>query len=451
MVARQTNLTQGRVSRQLIKYAVPVMLTSILQAVYGLVDMLVVSHMIGDAGASGVNNAAQVMHLITQISIGLSNGGNIMVGQYFGNKDEKKRLETTGTLFSMFAVLGIVVSIIAFLGAAPFLKFMGAPAYDEAFAYLRVCTLGLFFVFGYNALASVLRAMGNSRAPLYFIFVSTVVNIGLDLWFVGPLQMGTAGAALATVISQGIAFVLALMYMLRAKELFTFTRDALRIRADKVKLILRVGVPSAVQMTVASISWLTVTYLINDYGTIWSAANGFSGKIKDFLLQFISAMSVATASMIAQNLGAKEYDRAKKTMYTAMKLTISMSVVFIVLVEITAPSLMSIFTKTPEVVAAGTLNLRIEIVSQVFYAVFLIYHSLMLGAGDTWWVLISSFSNCILFRLILAIIFEHFWNINGVFIACAIAPTISIPIGIHYFNSNRWKKSLAEKHAGLKI
>lgn len=423
------------------------MVSSVLQAVYGLVDMLIVSHMIGDAGASGVNNAAQAMHLITQISIGLSNGGNILVGQYFGRGDDKNRRETIGTFFSMFAILGVLVSIVSFIFAEPFLRFMGAPAFDEALAYLRVCTLGLVFVFGYNALASVLRAMGNSKAPLYFIFVSTVTNIGLDLLFVGPLGMETAGAALATVISQGFAFIFALIYMLRAKEIFVFSLSALKIRIEKVRLILRVGIPSAVQMTVASISWLTVTYLINDYGTIWSAANGFSGKIKDFLLMFINAMSTATASMIAQNLGAKEFERAKKTMYTAMKLTVAMSIVVIILVEPLAPALMAIFTKTQEVIDAGTLNLRIEIISQVFYAVFLIYHSLMLGAGDTWWVLISSFANCIVFRLVFAITFNYFWGINGVFVACMIAPTISIPVGMYYFKRGSWRKSLAEKHA----
>ena len=130
-----------------------------------------------------------------------------------------------------------------------------------------------------------------------------------------------------------------------------------------------------------------------------------------------------------------------------MKLTVLMSIVVIILVELFAPCLVSIFTKTPEVIAASILNLRIEIISQVFYAVFLIFHSLMLGAGDTWWVLISSFFNCILFRLMFAIIFERLWGINGVFIACAIAPIISIPIGMYYFHSDKWKKSLAEKYA----
>ena len=443
MSAKQYDLTQGSVSRQLLKYAIPVVSTSLLQAVYSLVDMLIVSRMLGPAGASGVTNAAQATHVLTQIAIGLSNGGNIMVGQYFGSRDEKSRTETTGTFFTLFAILGIVVAALSFSVSGPFLRFMGAPAYGEALAYLRISTLGLIFVFGYNAIASVLRAVGNSKAPLVFIFISTVVNIGLDLLFVGPLKMGTAGAALATVIAQGVSFLIALIYMLRSHDIFSFSRENLKIRFDKLKQILKVGIPCAVQMTVAGISWLTVTYLINDYGIVWSAANGFSAKIKDFLLLFITATTTATSSMIAQNLGAGEFERAKNTMFTAMRIALGMAAAFILLVEILAPTLMSVFTPEEDVIAAGALNLRIEIVSQIFYAVFLIFHSLMLGAGDSLWVLFSSFTNCILFRLVFALILEHIWGITGVFIACAIAPTISIPIGIYYFKSNRWQKSLA--------
>lgn len=442
MAGKQTDLTQGSVSRQLIKYALPVMATSMFQALYSLVDMLIVSRMIGPTGASGVSNAAQATHFLTQIAIGLATGGNIIVSQYFGSKDEKNRIETTGTFISLFAVLGIFVSAVSYLSAYKFLIFLRAPAFSEALSYLRVSTLGLVFVYGYNALASVLRALGNSKAPMHFILVSSVVNILLDLLFVGPLQMGTAGAALATVISQAVSFSLALIYVLRSKEIFEFSWENLKIRVDKALRILKVGIPCAIQMTIAGISWLTVTYLINDYGVIWSAANGFSAKIKDFMLLFITATTTASTSMIAQNLGAREFDRAKKTMFTAMRLTLSMAVIFITLAEILAPKLMSVFTDNPEVIAAGALNLRIEIISQLFYAVFLIFHSLMLGAGHSWWVFLSSFFNCILFRLIIAIIFKRLFGITGIFAACAIAPTVSIPIGIYYYRSNRWRRSL---------
>jgi len=391
---------------------------------------------------SGVNNASQFMLVLTQIAIGLSNGGNILVGQYFGAGQKEERERTTGTFFLLFTLLGIGCSLFAAVIARPFMTFMGAPSLEDAVAYLSVSAWGILFIYLYNAQASVLRAVGNSKAPLYCILTSTVVNIGLDLLFVGPLKMGTAGAALATALAQGVSALMAFFYLLRHREIFSWERSLLRLDREKVKHIFRIGVPCAVQMTVAGISWLVVTYLINDYGVIWSAGNGFSVKIKDFSMMFITALTTASSSMIAQNLGAREYERAKSTMYCAMRMTIGMAAVLIVILEFTAPALLGLFTDEAEVIAAGVINLRIEVVSQVFYACFLVYHALMLGAGDTWWVFASSFANCIVARVVLATAMEAVWGIHGVFIACAIAPAVSIPIGMIYTKSGRWRKSL---------
>ena len=438
------DLTQGSVPRQLVRYAVPVVGTSLLQAIYSIVDMLVVSKLIGAAGASGVNNASQFMLVLTQIAIGLANGGNILVGQYFGAGDKENQEQTTGTFLSLFLLLGAIMSVFAASIARPFMTFMGAPALEDAVSYLAVSAWGLLFIFLYNALASTLRAVGNSKAPLLCILAATVLNILLDLLLVGPAGMGTAGAALATVIAQGLSCGLALLYLFRHRGIFSWSKSALRIRADKGKRIFKVGIPCAIQMTVAGISWLVVTYLINDYGVAYSAANGFAVKIKDFSMMFITAVSTAASSMIAQNLGARQYDRGKAVLYCAMRMTLAMSVVLIAVVELGAPAMMRLFTDETEVIAAGVLNLRVEILGQIFYAVFLVYHSLMLGAGDTWWVLLSSFTNCILFRVILAITLEHFFQIEGVFLACAIAPSISVPVGMYYTHSGRWRKSLTQ-------
>ncbi len=445
MAQSYTALTTGRVPGQLIRYAVPVVLTSLMQALYNLVDMLIVSRMLGPAGASAVNNSSQAMLVLTQIAIGLSNGGNVLIGQYFGAGDERRRQETTGSFFSLFALLGLLFSVLACAFSRSFLVFMGAPALEEAAAYLGISTLGLFFIFGYNALASALRAVGNSRAPMRFVMISTGLNVLLDLLFVGPFGWGTAGAAAATVFSQGLAFLLALFYLLRAGNLFSFCRGNLRMRRKYILLIFKVGVPCAVQMTVAGISWLTVTYLINRYGVVYSAGNGFAVKIKDLSMMFITAMGTAASSMIAQNLGAGLYERAREILYTAMKLAAASAVVMTLLIELTAPLLIGIFTPDPEVIAAGALNLRIEVLGQVFYAIFISYHALMIGAGHTWCVFGSSFANCILFRVVLAVSFEHFFGIVGVFAACAIAPSISVPIGMLYTHSNRWRRSLVEE------
>lgn len=303
---------------QLIHYALPVVASSLLQAIYSIVDMLVVSQLLGETGASGVSNGSQCITLLTQVAIGLSNGGNILVGQYFGAKDQDNREETTGSFLALFAIVGAVVSVMVCLAAGPFMRLMGAPALEEATDYLAAAGWGLFFVYGYNALASVLRAMGNSQTPMRCVMISVAVNVGLDLLFVGPLGWGTAGAAWATVIAQAISFALCLAICCAIGNFSPLPGTGLRLRWRKIRVILRLGIPCAVQMTVAGISWLVVTYLINDYGRGHLRGQRLFRQDQGPVGMFISAMSTAAASMVAQNLGAGLYDRGKQVMYTAM-------------------------------------------------------------------------------------------------------------------------------------
>jgi putative MATE family efflux protein len=409
-----------------------------------MADMIIAGNFIGSAGISSITNSSQVMMLITQVVIGLTTGGNILIGQYFGSKkyDDCKKASVTLITFSLALGIGLMAAVFCLAGTI--LRLLDAPDYAGALAYLKICSLGFLFICGYNGVSAAIRAVGNSRQPLVCIAASTVVNIILDLLFTGALKMGTAGAALATVIAQGVSFGISLVFVLRHRELFGLSLRRMEIKGALLRRILRLGLPCAVQMSVAGISWLSVTFIVNSYGVHVSAGNGVSIKIKDFCQTFISAMASGASAMIAQNLGAKEYDRAKEVLRTAMGITVCMALCIICVVEIFAPQLVSLFTSDPEDAAAAVMNLRIEIIGQLFYASFLVYHALAVGAGHTIFVLISSFTNCILVRLVLAFTLNHFFGITGLYIACMAAPASSVPLGWLYTRSNRWKRSLAE-------
>lgn len=443
-MANQTDLTQGAVRRQLIQYALPIIATTVLQTVYSLVDLLVVSHLLGNAGASGVSNASQITLLLTNVAVGLSNGGNILVSQYFGSGDRESRQRVTGSFITLFTLVGAAVAALSFCFASPMLRAIQAPAFAEALDYLRMAAFGMFFVYLYNCLSSILRAVGNSKQPLRIIIVTSIVNVVLDLLFVGPMGMGTSGAALATVLSQALSCVLALGYLLRNQDIFAFSARALRMHAGDVGQILKLGIPCAIQMTVAGISWLTVTFLVNGYGVDYSAASAYAAKVKDLSMMFITSLSSAASVMIAQTLGAKKFDRAVEVLKEAIKLSVIISAVLVLFIELTAPWLAAIFTNDANVIAIAAKNMRIEILGQMFYAVFLVMHAMMIGAGDTYMVLVSSFVNCILFRVIFCLLFNYFWGITGIFVACAIAPFTSIPVGWIYLRSNHWRKSIAQ-------
>jgi len=439
---RSTDLTKGVIWKQLVKFSIPLVLSSLLQSIYGMVDMIVAGHFVGSVGLSAVNNSSTIMLFITQVLMGVSTGGSILIGQNFGAGDRANCKLAITTLFTFSMAIGAVLVAAFVVFARPILVALNAPALEDATQYLIICAFGILFIAGYNATSATMRSVGNSSAPLICVAVSCVLNIILDIIFTGSLGMGVAGLALATVLSQGLSFIVSLLIILRDHELYGLRLSKLYIRADKLKALLKLGVPVCIQMTVANISWLSVVYLINGYGVYISAGYGVSVKIKNFCLLFITAMSSGSAAMIAQNIGAGEFERARKVLYTSMRIAVCVSVIIVAAVELFAPQLVSIFTSEQETSVAAVKNLRIEIISQVFYASFQMYHSLALGAGHTWFVLMSSFVNCILARLVLIFVLNRFIGLVGIYIACMAAPASSVPIGFWYERSNRWLKDV---------
>ena len=186
--------------------------SSLLQALYSMVDTVIAGHFAGSAAISAINNSGQILNILTKIAIGITTGGNIIIGQYYGAKEQGRLGEASGTLLSLSLLLGAATALGLYAGAYPLLGLLGAPAMEQSVAYLRICAVGMVFVFGYNALSAVLRGVGDSRTPLLIIGVATVVNTVLDLWFVAGLGMGTAGAALATTAAQAVSFGMALVH-----------------------------------------------------------------------------------------------------------------------------------------------------------------------------------------------------------------------------------------------
>ncbi len=437
MIAQK--LTHGNVSRQLIQYSIPLVVTSLLQALYNIVDTVVAGQFIGPGALSAINNAGLVMNMLTQIIIAFTIGGNILISRYFGSGDDENRKSASGTLFSICLLTGIVASVLVFFGARPILTAMRAPALEEAVDYLSVCAVGILFIFGYNALSSSLRAIGNSAKPLHFIIISTTVNVVLDLLFVAVFQWGVKGAALATLISQITAFAAAFVFSMQRRDQLGLGRQYLHINKEKLINIVRIGFPLALQWTIASVSWLSVAFLINKYDVACSAGNGISAKVKDLCQLFITAMTSGAATMIAQNLGAGLNDRAYQIMKTCMKITLLTAVILITVTQLFAPSLVSLFTNDPVTHTWAVTNLRIEIFAQIFYAMFLTFNTLATSSGHTIFVMLNSFVNCILVRLTLAVILERLLGAEGIFIACAVAPLSSVPIGWWFVHSGRWK------------
>ena len=195
MPAVEQDLTQGSVTRKLVRYALPLVASSLLQAIYSITDIIIAGHYIGDVGISAINNASQVMMILTQIIMGITTGGNILMGQYFGSKDRSNRVKTNRTMFGFALSAGALLSVLLFLLSRPILAALRAPALEEATAYLQVCSAGLIAIFGYNALAAMLRSVGNSKQPFYCVAVTAGCNIALDCLFMGRPGRGPGHGA----------------------------------------------------------------------------------------------------------------------------------------------------------------------------------------------------------------------------------------------------------------
>lgn len=438
MPALVNDLTSGSVTRKLVRYALPLMASSLLQATYSITDIIVAGHFIGDVGITAINNGSVVMNMLTQVAIGLTVGGNILVGQYFGSGDQENRRKAAGNLLTLSLLLGLLFAALVVLLGRPLLILLQSPTLDEATGYLTICGAGLLFIFLYNALSAILRGVGNSRIPLYCIIASVSLNVVLDILFVAVFRWGVSGAALATVLGQAVSCLTALVFCLCHRADLGLLPRFLRPEGGMIKRILKLGFPTALQWTIASISWLVVLALINQHGVTISAANGVSNKIRDFCQLFISALTTGGGTMCAQCLGARLFDRAEQVMKTCLKLALALAAVIIVVAELFAPQFAMIFTPDPEVQCWAVINLRIEIICQLFYAAMFAYNTLATGSGHTVFVMWNSFLNCIVVRLILAVILDHFFGIYGVYVACGIAVSSSVPVCVWFYRSKRW-------------
>lgn len=440
---REMDLTQGVIWKKLIVYAGPVVLSSLLQSAYSITDLIVAGWFIGKDGISAINNAGQVMTILTQIIMGITIGGNILMGQYFGSRQHDQRRQTNRTLFSFSLLAGVGIMGVIFLLSRPILLALDAPALDQGQSYLQVCAFGLLAIFGYNAMAAMLRSVGDSKQPFYCVAVTAGCNIVLDCLFMGAFHWDVQGAALATVLAQWASFLVCSAYVQRHKGLFGLERR-LSIQRDKLATMLKLGIPSAIQMTVVGLSWLAMTFLINHYGVEASAASGICAKIKDVALMFTIALYTAATTMVAQCLGAQKFDRASRVVHVAMRFSLGVTAVLILLIELFAPQILTIFHPDQMTMGIALENLRIEILGQIFYASFMVYNALPMGAGHTLFALGSSLLNCIVVRVVLALILDHFFGLTGIFWACAIAPASSVPLGYIYEHRGKWRRSLAE-------
>lgn len=439
------DLTQGSVGKQLIKFSIPFLLSNLLQAFYSVADMIIVGRLCGTHGITGVNIGSQINILVTGAAFGLAVGGTVLIAQYGGAKKFDEQKKTIGTLFTVYMILAVICTAVMLLLGDTLLRILNTPevAFVEAENYYMICMSGLIFMFAYNVISAILRGMGDSKRPLYFVLIATIVNIIFDIILVGPFKMGAAGAAYATIGAQALSVVLSLIYLAKNHFFVGYKKSDFKIDGAKMKMLLKLGLPSSVQQVVVSFSFLTLTALVNSLpnADIASACQGIGGKVNSFAILPALAMSSAVSSMAGQNIGAGEIERAKKTMFTGMGIAFAMSVFVFALVQIFPQTIISLFDTNTEVIAVGTEYLRYIALDYIFVPFVFCMNGLAIGAGYTNFALFNACFSSILIRVPFAYLIVNLTNLgfNGIGLATGLASAASIIVGAIFVASGKWK------------
>lgn len=456
-MTEEQNLLNGSVPKKLAAFAFPLLLANILQSLYNVVDMLVVGQFVGDTGLAAINNASKLCYIINSICIGMTMGGAVLIAQYKGANDKKGQAETFQTLAVLSLVSALLVTVIGLVFYQPLFQVLNVPAdaYQDACDYMKIICWGTVFVFGYNAVCSVLKGLGDSKSPLYFVGIATIINIVLDLLLVGPLGIGTAGAAYATITAQGISFLISIFYLRKHKVFFSAdVHKRFTLQMDKLVSILKVGLPTAIQMVVVNTAYLLVTGMLNQFGTSVSAASGVGLQINTFAGMPCWAIGQAVTAMVGQCIGAGEIKRARKVVKIGLLLNVSVTLVVVIGVQVFAEQLILLFGSTSaEVINDGVYYLRICCgVNSLIYAVMYTLDSFAIGVGAANIAMFNALLDAVIVRLPVSwlLAFTLSMGFPGIYYGQALSPILPAIVGFLYFQNKGWeRKTLIQKKSEI--
>lgn len=442
-----SNLTKGKISTTLLKFAIPVLFASLLQALYGAADLFVVGQFSDSAAVSAVAIGSQVMQTITGIILGISMGGTVLIGRRIGEKNAEGTAKAIGSLSILFILFAIILTPLMFLATNSAISLMNTPLEAISFTrqYIIICSLGIPFIIGYNAVSGIFRGLGDSKTPVYFVLIACIVNIIVDVVLVGVLKFGAIGAAIATISSQAISFIISLIYMIKKGFSFEINKKHFKLDKESVKYILIVGFPLALQDALVNISFLIITAVINTMGLVASAAVGVVEKIIIFAMLPPTAFGSAVSAMTAQNIGAGEIKRAKTVLRYGIIYSLIFGVLAMIYSQLYPETLTSIFSNDINVVKVAGEYLKSFSIDCIMVSFVFCMNGYFSGQGKSTISLIHSLIATFGFRIPLTYFISR---IDGVTLyelglAAPISTFVSIIICFGYFYWQNRKEKLS--------
>lgn len=444
MTETENTILKGKIFPPLIRFTLPLMLAVLIQALYGAVDLIVVGKFGSTASVSAVSNGSQIMHTITGVITGMSMGVTVMVGNFVGAKNDRGAADTVGGMVKLFSVVTVLITAVMLVFARQIANIMRVPdqALEGTVVYLRVCSAGTVFIVAFNAISGLFRGAGDSKSPLIFVSIACVVNVVLDLVFVGVFKLDVFGAALATIIAQACSVVFSLRRIKSGKLPFRVTLQNLKSSWKPAKSILRVGLPVAMQELLVSISFLIIMAIINSISLVASASIGIAEKLFLFLAIVPMSFTSSLSAFVAQNVGAKQEQRALRSLGIAILISFSFGIIMSSLTFFAGDILAGIFENDPVVIASTKDYLRGASGEYMIIAIVFCLLGYFNGIGKTSFVMIEGILTSFLARIPLSYYFSRLPDATlfTIGLAVPISAVFSLCISLGYFIFVRRKR-----------
>ncbi len=439
------DMTQGSIRKEMILFALPLLAGNVFQQLYNTIDSIIVGQVVGADALGAVTSVAPAINTLVGFFMGFSAGSSVVISHYFGAKNIPALRRAVHTCILCTVILGLALMLFGYFITPPLLIFMSTPASVMPLAtqYLQIYFLGIIGLMLYNIGSAILRAVGDSVRPLIFLIVTSFLNIVLDFFFVVNLKLGVAGAAYATIISQFISAILTIMVLFISKECYNLRFNELCIDSKMLSKIVQIGMPAGIQSAVISFSNLFVQGYINSFGKDSTAGWGAYGRIDAFVMLPMQSIAMTATTFVGQNAGAGNVDRIKKGIRESLLLAAVCTIALVIPEFVAAPKIVSLFNSDPEVIAYGTLFIRMNCFFDILCCSNQTHAGVLRGIGDAkapMYIMLSSF---VVFRQIYLFIASHITDsIYPISIAYPAGWLVCSIIMFFYFNHSNWEQKV---------
>lgn len=435
------DFTEGNVSKLILNFSIPMLIGNIFQSMYSIVDSIIVGKYLGTKALAAVGASYPIIFFIIALVIGIGGGGSIVIAQYFGAKQYDKVKQASDTINVFLLVAGLVVAISGIFLSRPILQLIQLPGelLDDATLFLQIYLGGMVLFFGFNGAISILRGVGDSKTPLYFLVASTIGNILLDLLFIGVFKWGVAGAALATVLAQGGVFVGAVIYLNRYHKVLRYSLNKFTFNKEIFRQCLRIGLPSGIQQTFVALGMTALMGIVNTFGTNVIAAYSTASRLDSLALMPAMNFSMALSTFVGQNIAVQRFDRIRTGLISTLKMSMVITVVITLIIVFFGKDMMRMFVDNDEVINVGAEYLLIVALFYWSFNIMFVVNGLLRGAGATVVPMVTTLVSLWAVRVPAAYVLSKYIGVDGIWWSIPVGWAVGMIGAFLYYKSGKWK------------